>query len=139
MKSLEGTIKPFINILLTAAFVVFAVSWGFWKFQNSPTGQVTHLQVTTAAPAAGKGLSPEQRRVFAMDLGRQFKDKGKDATVTTTGAYHTVIVIRGAMVNKALVYEMKDNATMMQDLREMGFRHLIMTVDKATWDVDLKN
>jgi hypothetical protein len=34
---------------------------------------------------------------------------------------------------------MKDSVDAIKDLREMGFKHLIMTDGKATWDIDLKN
>jgi len=139
MKSLEEIIKPFVNILLIVAFLVFAVSWGFWKFQNSNKGDVTYLQITTAAPPTGKRLLPEQRRIFALEFGKKFKDKGKDAIVTTTGDFHTTILIQGDLINEALVHEMKDNVDIMQGLREMGFKHLVMTGDKVSWDIDLKN
>jgi hypothetical protein len=35
------------------------------------------------------------------------------------------------------VLGMKDNNVAIQDLREMGFKHLIMSDGKATWDIDL--
>jgi hypothetical protein len=34
---------------------------------------------------------------------------------------------------------MKDNINAIQDLRENGFRHLVMTNGKLSWDIDLKN
>jgi hypothetical protein len=34
---------------------------------------------------------------------------------------------------------MKDNVDAIADLREMGFKHLVITDGKTSWDVDLKN
>jgi hypothetical protein len=34
---------------------------------------------------------------------------------------------------------MKDNDHALQDLREVGFKHLVMTEGKICWDIDLKN
>jgi hypothetical protein len=34
---------------------------------------------------------------------------------------------------------MRDNADAIKDLRENGFKHLVMTDGIATWDIDLKN
>lgn len=62
-----------------------------------------------------------------------------NATVTTTGDFHTTILIQGNMVNDSLVHGMKDNNVVIQDLREMGFKRLILTDGKVSWDIDLKN
>ncbi len=62
-----------------------------------------------------------------------------NATVTTTGDFHTTILIQGNMVNDSFVHGMKDNNVVIQDLREMGFKRLIMTDGKVSWDIDLKN
>jgi hypothetical protein len=34
---------------------------------------------------------------------------------------------------------MKDNVDAIQDLRENGFKHLVMTDGNECWDIDLKN
>jgi hypothetical protein len=137
MKTLEETIRPFISTILIAAIVISAVGWGLWKSRNTGTGHVSYLQITTTAPPAGKSQLPEQRRIFALDFGRKFRDK--DATATTTGDFHMTILIRGSMVDETLVHGMKEDGGMMQTLREMGFKHLVMTDGKVSWDVDLKN
>jgi hypothetical protein len=87
----------------------------------------------------GKSLLPEQRRKFALDFGKTFQNKGMDATVTTTGDFHTTILIQGKVVNDLSVHRMIDNVDAIQDLRENGFKHLVMTNGKVTWDIDLKN
>ena len=74
-----------------------------------------------------------------MEFEKKFKDKDMNATVTTTGDYHTTILIQGNIVNESLVHGMKDNNVVIQDLREMGFKRLIMTDGKVRWDIDLKN
>ncbi len=84
-------------------------------------------------------MLPEQRRKFTLEFEKKFKDKGMNATVTTTGDFHTTILIQGNMVNDSLVHGMKDNNLVIQDLREMGFKRLILTDGKVSWDIDLKN
>jgi hypothetical protein len=68
-----------------------------------------------------------------------FHDKNMDAKVTTTGDKQTIVTISGPIVIGPIVHKMKDSVDAIQDLREMGFKHLIMTDGKATWDIDLKN
>jgi hypothetical protein len=43
------------------------------------------------------------------------------------------------MVNEPLVLGMKESKEAVRDLRDMGFKHLIMTDGTTSWDVDLKN
>jgi hypothetical protein len=133
--------RSLVNIILIATFLILAAAWSFWKFQytNKEKLSVNHLQVMTTNPPAGKSQLPEQRRKFTLEFEKKFKDKGKNATVTTTGDFHTTILIQGNMVNDSLVHGMKDNNVVIQDLREMGFKRLIMTDGKVSWDIDLKN
>jgi hypothetical protein len=113
--------------------------WSLWNYKGTKTANVNYLQITTTKPPAGKSLLPEQRRKFALDYENKFKDKGMNATVTTTGDFHTTILIQGNVVNGPSVHGMKDNVNEIQKLRGMGFKHLIMTDGKLSWDIDLKN
>jgi len=133
--------RSIVNIILIATLLMLAVAWCLWKFQytNKDKLSVIYLQVVTTNPPAGKSLLPEQRRKFSLEFEKKFKDKDMNATVTTTGDYHTTILIQGNIVNESLVFGMKDNNVAIQDLREMGFKHLIMSDGNATWDIDLKN
>jgi hypothetical protein len=141
MKSLEEKVKPFITVILIAAFLIFAVAWGLWKYQytNVEKLPVTYLQVAASTSPAGQSVLPEQRRKFALEFEKQFTGKGMKATVTTTGAFHTSVVVRGSVVNEPLVLGMKESKEAVRDLRDMGFKHLIMTDGTTSWDVDLKN
>ena len=124
-----------------ATFLILAVAWSFWKFHytNKEKLSVNYLQVITSNSPAGKSLLPEQRRKFTLEFEKKFKDKGMNATVTTTGDFHSTILIQGNIVNESSVHRMKDNNVVIQDLREMGFKPLIMTDGKESWDIDLKN
>ena len=106
---------------------------------NTKDEQVTYLQITTTSPAIGQDVLPEQRIQFANDFEKQFYDKGIDAIVTTHGDQQNFITISGKIVNEKSVYRMRDNADAIKDLRENGFKHLVMTDGIATWDIDLKN
>ncbi|MGD0845443.1 MAG: hypothetical protein ABSA06_13915 [Geobacteraceae bacterium] len=133
--------RSLVNIIWIATFFILAVAWSFWKFQytNKEKLSVIYLQVTTTNPPTGKSLLPEQRRKFTLEFEKKFKGKGMNATVTTTGDFHTTILIQGNIVNDSFVHGMKDNNVVIKDLREMGFKRLILTDGKVSWDIDLKN
>ena len=141
MKPLAGKSRIGITMILVAAFLLFAASWGYWKFQYSgkPALPVINLEIPPGNRPVVDSYLPEQRRSFALEFGNTFKDTLSGAAVTTRGAFHRSIVIRGSMVNEPLVLEIKGNAAAIHDLRKMGFTHLFMSNDTTAWDVDLKN
>ena len=97
---------------------------------------VIYLHMPTSSPAIGQSVLPEQRIKFAKDFEKQFHDKGMDATVTTDGDQQKVVTIAGKIVTETSVYRMKDNADAIQDLRAVGFKHLVMSDGDTTWDID---
>ena len=131
------------SLVVWALLLLVAVSsWGIWKYQNTNKHKVqvmNYLQTENTNPPTGKNFLPEQRRKFALQLEKKVKDKGMNATVTTTGDFHTAIVLQGEEVNGSLVRLTVGNNDMIQDMRDMGFKTLIMTDGSAAWSVDLKN
>jgi len=119
--------------------IIAASSWGLWNYLSNKTAHVKYLQVSINSPAKGQRVLPEQRIKFAMGLEKMFHDKNMDAKVTTHGDMQTIITISGPVVIESIVHKMKDNIDFMQEIREMGFKHLIMSDGKGTWDIDLKN
>jgi hypothetical protein len=108
-------------------------------YQRNNTPHVIYLQISTSSPAKGQSVQPEQRIKFAKDFEKLFHDKRLDGTVIANGDQHKIITISGKIVNETSVYGMKDNVDAIQDMREVGFKHLIMTDGIITWDIDLKN
>jgi hypothetical protein len=106
---------------------------------NIKDENVNYLHITTSSPAIGQSVIFEKRLKYAKDFEKQFQDKGMDATVSTNGVQQRIVTISGKVVNEPSVHRMKDNVDAIQDLRENGFKHLIMTNGKVTWDIDLIN
>jgi hypothetical protein len=133
--------RPLWKTICVIAVIAIAIIWNVLNVNHSNKikVKVNYLQITNTNSPDGKGLLPEQRRKFALEFERKLKDKGMDATATTTGDFHTTIMIQGNVVNGPLVSEMLHDNAMIQDLRGMGFKHLYMTDGSAAWDVDLKN
>jgi hypothetical protein len=119
--------------------VVAVSSWGIWKYQIIKTAHVNYLQVSTSSPAIGQNILPEQRIKFAKEFEKLFHKKDMDAKVTTHGDNQTIVTISGPVVVGPIVHGLKDNVEVVKELREMGFKHLIMTDGKSSWDIDLKN
>ena len=133
--------RPLVKAILIVAFLLFAIGWGLWKFQysNKDKSNVIHIQTRNTEPPTGKGLLPEQRRQFALGFVIKFSGKESEVTVTTKDAYHTTMFVQSDAISSELVDELAKNNSTLHVLRTMGFKHLVMTNGKATWDIDLKN
>jgi hypothetical protein len=106
---------------------------------NNKIGHIVYLHISTISPAIGDSVLFDQRINFAKDFEKQFHDKGIDAIVISNGVRQSILSISGKVVNVPSVYRMKDNVDAIKDLRENGFKHLIMTDGKVNWDIDLMN
>ncbi len=100
---------------------------------------MNYLQISTISPPIGQGASPEQRIKFAKEFEKLFQKKGMEATVTTSGDQQRIVTISGKIVNGPVARAMTDNVDAISDLREMGFKTLVMTDGKVAWNIDLKN
>jgi hypothetical protein len=122
---------PFLIIPL------LAISWGISKYQSTSKILVNHLAIKTKLSPMGQGVLPEQRRAFALKY--QNIANYKDAIFTTTGDFHTTFSIQTNLINSNKVRSMISIEEPFSDLREIGFKHLIMSNGKEAWDVDLRN
>jgi hypothetical protein len=124
---------PFLIIPL------LAITWGISKYQTTNKIPVDHLQIKTNLSPMGQGVLPEQRRTFALKLQKNANTDYKDAVLTTTGAFHTTLSIQSNWINSKMVYSMSSSEVPFSDVREMGFKHVIMSNGKEAWDIDLRN
>jgi hypothetical protein len=98
------------------------------------------LQVSSKSKPVGLKVTTAQRINFAKSFEKRLKARGDNAQVVTQGDANKTLVIKWSSLNRAFAREMADNAKMVTDLREMGFkRMLLMDGKKYAWDVDLKN
>jgi hypothetical protein len=124
---------PFLIIPL------LAITWGISKYQSTNKTPVNHLQIKTNLSSRGQGVLPEQRRAFALKFPKSANSYYKDAVFTTTGDFHATFSIQSNWINSKMVYSMISSEEPFSDLREMGFKHLIISNDKEEWDIDLRN
>lgn len=98
------------------------------------------LQVSAPIAPAGQNVTLEQRVKFAKHLGEQFQRKYPDGSVTAEGSGGTTLKLQWTGVDRPLASSFVKNEGMITDLREMGFKRLIVTDGyRSTWNVDLKN
>ena len=90
-----------------------------------------------AEAEAEKGRA-EVRAKYADEAERLFLDQGLDFHVTVSGRSNTTISFKYVLMSRPIVYKMQNDTNLMQRLREMGFKKLIMTDGfYETWTFDL--
>ena len=124
---------PFLIIPL------FAITWGIFKYQSINNIPVDHLQIKTNLPPMGQRVLPEQRRAFVIKFPKNAKTDFNSAIFTTTGDFHTIFSIQANWIDSKMVYSTISREETFSDLREMGFKHVIMSNGKEAWDIDLRN
>ncbi len=97
------------------------------------------LQVNTKEEVSGRKVEAWQRQKFATSFEKQFRDRGFYVSVATEGTISTTLRLSWKETNKQFVLQMMNNKESIQDLRELGFKKLLMENESQIWDVDLKN
>jgi len=82
---------------------------------------------------------PEQRRAFAVKLQKNSPAGYQGAVFTTTGDFHTSLSIQSDRINGNMVRALMSGEKPFPDFRAMGFKHVILSNGRETWDIDLRN
>jgi hypothetical protein len=77
--------------------------------------------------------------IFVVGLEKSFHKRGWPASLDLEGVDGKTIKVYWEQIKLPFVKQLVKNQEVIADMREMGFKHLIMTDGKLVWDVDLKN
>jgi hypothetical protein len=98
------------------------------------------ITTSVSGSPAGQTVTFDQRANFAKSFGDLFRAKFGESKISIQGGDGKSLVITWINVDKPFARQMAANESILKDLREMGFKRLILTNgNKSNWDVDLKN
>jgi hypothetical protein len=101
---------------------------------------VEHFQVPGKSKPVGLKVSAAERINFAKSFEKRLNAKGNKAHVVTRGDSDKTLVIKWPELSRPFVQGMTNNAGMIKDFRELGFKRIMLTDGKkSAWDIDLKN
>lgn len=95
------------------------------------------VQVTSAPTGQDKTL--KNRMIFLVSLEKSFHKKGWLASLDLEGENGNVLKIYWESINRPFVKQMVETTDLIQDIREMGFKRLVLNNGKQEWNLDLKN
>lgn len=96
------------------------------------------LSINTSGPI-GQNKTLEQRMIFAASLEKSFHKRGWPASIDTEGEDGKTLKIYWAELKLSMVEQMVKHQQIVSDIREMGFKQLVLKNDNKMWKIDLKN
>jgi len=97
------------------------------------------LEALVTSPPTGQTVSLKKRMIFLVTLERKFHRKGWLASLGLEGENGSVLKIYWESINLPFIKLMLKSTDFIQDIREMGFKRLVINNGKQKWDIDLKN
>jgi len=77
--------------------------------------------------------------LFLVSIEKAFQKKGWLATFDLEGEEGKTIKVFWESLNKPMARQIIKSQDIIPDMREMGFKRLLLNNGKQEWDVDLKN
>jgi hypothetical protein len=97
------------------------------------------LEVPPQSGPIGQNFSIKQRIIAISHTSKLFHRRGWPASFELRGPEGKILHIYWEQLRRPLAQMLVHNNEFVQELREMGFKRLVMESGKETWDVDLKN
>jgi hypothetical protein len=119
--------------LWLAAIVVIAVAAYLHSLENRP------IEISIASVPIGQNRTLKERMIFVVSLEKSFHKKGWLAKIDLEGENGKTLMIYWERINLPFVRQWAKSNEMIGDIREMGFKRLMLSNGKASWDIDLKN
>jgi len=97
------------------------------------------IEIHVKSAPTGQTKTLKNRMIFHVILQKRMHQKGWPATLDLEGENGNILKIYWERINKPFVKEMVKTEDLIQDIREMGFKKLVLNNGKEKWDIDLKN
>ncbi len=77
--------------------------------------------------------------IFAVSLEKSFRKRGWAASMDIAGEDGKTLKVYWPELNLPYVKQMVNHQQIITDIREMGFKRLVLRNNDKTWNIDLKN
>ncbi len=127
------------RLLLLVGILVLLLTMAFGMRSKTAKLPPLEIQLSDTTPR-GQEVSAEQRQRFGIIFREKFAKKFQGAKVNLEGDGNNTLRIEWSGVDRSFAATIIEEAEIIGDLRDMGFKRLIISDGhKSTWDVDLKN
>ncbi len=120
------------QIWLILSVAVVSSAYLFSKGDKTP-------EIPATSGPVGLDKTPKQRMLFARSLDNSFRKKGWHAFIDVDGEDGKTLKIYWPELDLPMVKEMVHHKKIISDIREMGFKQLVLRNNRKAWNIDLKN
>jgi hypothetical protein len=120
------------QIWLILSVAVVSSAYLFSKGDTTP-------EIPATSGPVGLDKTPKQRMLFARSLDNSFRKKGWHAFIDVDGEDGKTLKIYWPELNLSMVKEIVHHQKIISDIREMGFKQLVLRNNSKAWNIDLKN
>jgi hypothetical protein len=123
---------------LCMIFALIAVlSFSFMAYYIHQLGKP--LEITDKTGPIGQNRTLKDRMLFLVNVEKTFRKRGWLASFDLEGENGKTLIMFLVKMNRPLAREMVRNEEIIGEIRDMGFKRLILRNGKEEWDVDLRN
>lgn len=127
------------RLLLLGGILALTLAMAFGMGSNATKLSPIAIKLNDPTPR-GQAASADQRQRFGMNFRQKFSGKFQGSKVDVEGDGSKTLRIEWTGVDRPFAATIAESGEIIDDLRELGFKHLIITDGhRSTWDVDLKN
>lgn len=125
----------------------YKVRWQIWIFAvvGIPmsflfTKYVTRIpEVAVTSGPVGQNRTLEERMTFVAKLEKSFHARGWPASIDLEGEEGKVLKVYWEKLDPPMVRQLVKSQEIVADIREFGFKSMVLRSDKKIWDINLKN
>lgn len=115
------------------ALVGIPMSFLFMKY-------VTRVpKVSIVSGPVGQNRTLKERMIFVAKIEKSFHARGWPASIDLEGEEGKVLKVYWEQLDHSLVRQLVKSKEIVADIRELGFKRMVLRNDKEKWDIDLKN
>ena len=128
--------RPWYRIRWLFAVIAITVIIGsaYLHYQSQKPFEIS---VTTGP--TGQNRTLKERIIFMVGLEKALHKKGWPASLDMEGEGGKTIKVYWEQLNLPMARKIVKSKDIIPDLRDMGFKRLVLRNGKQEWDVDLKN
>lgn len=97
------------------------------------------IEITVNSGPVGQSKTLKERMIFLVSIERAFHKKGWLASFGLEGEDGKTITAHWERFNKEFARQIAESQDIVTNLREMGFKQLIMRNGKQDWNINLRN
>jgi hypothetical protein len=124
-------------LIYTVLVLIIVSSFSFTAYYIHQLGKP--LEVTVKTGPIGQNRTLKDRMLFVVNVEKVYRKRGYLASFDLEGENGKTLIFFLEKMNRPMAGGLVRTDEFVEEIRDMGFRRLVLRNGKEEWDVDLKN